>query len=124
VNTTVSKCGVYFTTAGSSTFRIAIYRGSDTSATLVGLCPATIVNTSGYMTATITAEIGQNLTFTAGQQIVVLYTISGISSVTTYYNGTSDINIAWRTTGYTTTFSPMPLKTGGATPVRISIDIA
>jgi hypothetical protein len=115
-----------FVNAGSDKFIVEIYRGSGSGVnTLVGYTPITTINTSGYMTALLTVQALQSLTFTVGQQVVVLFKMRGSTSTFAYYlSSISDINIAW------TVDSPNPLTTGDiimpsklvATNIRVCID--
>lgn len=92
-NFTFSSVGMYLSTLGSSTFRIGIYRGDLTAATLVGETAGT-TPTSTYHVRTFTVKSGQSLTFTPGQQVVVAVTASGATSVPVNVLGTSNASLA------------------------------
>ena len=90
---TFASVGMYLSSLGTSTFRIGIYRGDLTAATLVGETAGT-TPTSTYHVRTFTVKPGQSLTFTTGQQVVVAVTANGFSSVPVNVLGTSNAALA------------------------------
>jgi len=90
---TFASVANYFSTQGASQYRIGIYKGDLTSATLVGET-ATGNPTSTYHVKTFTVKSGQSLTCLVGQQIVVAMTVSGSTSVPVNVIGTSNAALA------------------------------
>ncbi len=90
---TVASVSFSSSIAGSDNVRVAIYRGQDTTATLVGQSSSALVSTLN--TFNITAEVGQNLSFTAGQWMVIAVAVGG--TTTNLYGSSCPSNtaIAW-----------------------------
>lgn len=124
---TFSSVGMYLSTQGASTFRIGIYRGDLTTATLVGETPGN-TPTSTYMVRTFTVKASQSLTFTTGQQVVVAITASGATSVPVNILSTSNAALATRTSnnyaaaGFPTSITGITSQV--ATTERICLDFA
>lgn len=103
--TTISGYCTYLT-GGTDNLRVAIYRGCINQAgatgtiTLCGQCSGgTPTLGIPYHTRSITAESGQNLTFTDGEYITVAFHSNGSSSI--FYampDGISNYGIAYTTT--------------------------
>lgn len=93
---TFSQVATHFSTPGSSPYRIGIYRGDLSSATLMGETLANAAPTSTYNVKTITVKTGagQSLTFLTGQQVTVAYSASGATSVASITTGPSNVNLA------------------------------
>ena len=129
---TFSKVATHFSTPGASTYRIGIYRGDLSTATLVGETLSNAAPTSTYNVKAITVKSGQSLTFLVGEQVVVAYSIGGSTSVASITTGPSNVALAaWvpnaQFTG-TSTFFPHLLAaitdTRYVTTNRICLDMA
>ena len=95
-NLTISKVDFSVSTAGSDSVRIGIYRGQDLTAVLVGQSAGGTVSTLNSVP--IVAEVGQNLTFSAGSWIVIGVAVGG--TTTNLYGSACPVNnlIAWTNT--------------------------
>ena len=103
--------------SGSDLVLFGIYRGSlGGSMTLIGQARGTCGLGSNELT--LTAETGQNLTITAGEDLVVGYYPDGTSWRTIYDVGISDINFGISNTNNITTMPATP--TGTATGIRFA----
>lgn len=93
---TISGVTFSVSSAGSDSVRIGIFRGQDTTATLVGQTAASTVST--FNTFTITEVSGQNLEFSAGEKFVVGVAIGG--TTTSLYGSSCPSNntFAWSNT--------------------------
>lgn len=94
---TVSQMKLAYGITGSSGSRVAIYRGEDTSAVLVGqsiLIPASSL-TLPYMYYTLIPEAGQTLTFQKNEKIVLSVAIAGTNTRLRGINTTNIANVAW-----------------------------
>jgi hypothetical protein len=125
---TFSTVATYLSTQGSSTFRIGIYRGDLTTATLVGETPGN-TPTSTYMVRTFTVKASQSLTFTTGQQVVVAFTASGATSVPVNVVGSLNAALAAKSTTVNYAAAGFPASISGigglgATTDRICLDFA
>jgi hypothetical protein len=121
-NITIQSLTYSIRTNGSDPIRFGIYRGADTTATLVGETASISAGSrnTGLNQVNITAVSGQNLTFSAGEPLVIAIASGG---TTTYFNGCATPNtntITW----YNTTdseaggFPPTPrAKTGARSTV-------
>ena len=92
-NHTFFNTSIFYNSVGSDNARIGIYRGDLSNATLVGQT-ASSIPTSGYFTRAFVAIAGQSLSFTAGEQICVMYTTSGSTSSPSYFTGASNLGLA------------------------------
>ena len=129
---TFSQVATHFSTPGASTYRIGIYRGDLSTATLVGETLSNAAPTSTYNIKAITVKSGQSLTFLVGEQVVIAYSIGGSTSVASITTGPSNVALAaWvpsaQFTG-TSTFFPHLLAsitdTKYVTTNRICLDMA
>ena len=95
-NLTISKIDFSVSTAGSDSVRIGIYRGQDLTAVLVGQSAGGTVSTLNSVP--IVAEVGQNLTFSAGSWIVIGVAVGG--TTTNLFGSACPVNnlIAWTNT--------------------------
>ena len=95
-NLTISKVDFSVSTAGSDSVRIGIYRGQDLTAVLVGQSAGGTVSTLNSVP--IVAEVGQNLTFSAGSWVVIGVAVGG--TTTNLYGSACPANnlIAWTNT--------------------------
>jgi hypothetical protein len=125
-NYTFTTTGVFHPSPGSDNNRVGIYRGDLTTGVLVGQT----LNTppaSGYNVKPLTAVIGQSLTFTLGQQIVIVWTQNGGGTSIATTTGVSNIALAFLSgTGYSAT---LPTTMAGfaspsATTIRMCIDLS
>ena len=93
---TISGVTFSVSAAGSDSVRIGIFRGQDTTATLVGQSAASTVST--FNTFTITAVSGQNLAFSGGETFVVGVAVGG--TTTNLYGSSCPANntFAWTNT--------------------------
>ncbi len=113
---------------GSDTYRIAIYRGDLTNGVLVG---QTIIDISRspYDTKSLTEAPGQSLSFTAGSQVSVCYSVSGTTTSPAIYNsGVYNIalgmmSISKITGGFPTNISTITGPGATATSTRICMDL-
>jgi hypothetical protein len=129
---TFSQVATHFSTPGSSTYRIGIYRGDLSTATLMGETLSNAAPTSTYNVKAITVKTGsgQSLTFLTGEQVVVAYSIGGSTSVASITTGPSNAALAaYSTSQYTgtSTFFPPSIATisgRNATTNRICLDMA
>lgn len=113
---TLSKMKIYGY-SGSDLVRVGIYRGSlETGCTLIGQGSATCGLGSNEIH--LTAESGQNLNVTAGEDLVVGFYANGTSFRTIYRAGISDLNFAISNTADITTMPTTPTGTG--TTVRFA----
>jgi hypothetical protein len=71
-----------YATPGSDQTRVAVYRGNDLNAVLVGQSTAVLATayTSPYTKIVLTAEPGQNLEFKKGEPICIGIALSGAST--------------------------------------------
>ena len=125
VSATFNSASQFFGTQGSDSYRVAVYRGDLTTATLVGQTAST-APTSTYNTKSISVISGQSLTFTAGSQVVVGYATAGSTSTPAYYTSISNIALALiSTTNYTGGFPTLisSVTPQAATTVRITMDV-
>ena len=90
-----------------------LFRGSFSSATLVGQTPANQVVNDTYQTRTLTAVSGQNLNFTTGEQIIVMFSSNGSTINPPYTTGPSGISLAQETTTAYSDISTFPLTLSG-----------
>jgi hypothetical protein len=95
-NLTISKVDFSVSTAGSDSVRIGIYRGQDLTAVLVGQSAGGAVSTLN--SRTITAEVGQNLSFSGGEWMVIGVGVGG--TTTNLFGSACPVNnlIAWTNT--------------------------
>jgi hypothetical protein len=93
---TFTNASIFFPVVGSNVSRVGIYKGDLTPATLVGQT-ASSVSSSSYSTRALTLVVGQSLTCTIGQQIVISFTNGGSTSTTL---GVSNLALAFITTSY------------------------
>ena len=95
-NLTISKVDFSVSIAGSDSVRIGIYRGQDLTAVLVGQSAGGTVSTLNSVP--IVAEVGQNLTFSAGSWIVIGVAVGG--TTTNLFGSACPANnlIAWTNT--------------------------
>jgi hypothetical protein len=95
-NLTISKVDFSVSTAGSDSVRIGIYRGQDLTAVLVGQSAGGTVSTLNSVP--IVAEVGQNLTFSAGSWVVIGVAVGG--TTTNLFGSACPVNnlIAWTNT--------------------------
>ena len=132
---TLSQVATHYSTSGSSPYRVGIYRGDLSTATLVGetLIHASPASTYNVKTITVKTGSGQSLTFLTGQQITVAYSASGATSVASITTGPSNIALAaFHPTNYagSSTFFPSSIAdiNGGTgrqvTTNRICLDMA
>lgn len=125
-NITFSSASLFFPVTGSDTTRVGIYRGDLTTATLVGQTASTAPS-SAYFTRTITVVVGQSLTFTVGQQIVIAFTQNGSTTSISTTTGVSNLALAFiSTTGYSAAGFPALISgiaLPAATIVRQNIDL-
>ena len=132
---TFSQVATHFSTPGASTYRVGIYRGDLSSATLMGETLANAAPTSTYNVKTITVKTGsgQSLTFLTGQQVTVVYSIGGSSSVGSITTGPSNVALAAVVPGvkYTDSGVSFPHSIADITPAsrqattnRICLDMA
>ena len=124
---TFSDASVVFTTTGSDSYRIAIYRGDLTNGVLVGQTNSNVTQ-SIYYTKSLTEEPGQSLSFTAGSQVSVCYSMRGSSDLPAYYNsGVNNIalgmisNANYISSGFPASISSLLNLT--STPTRICMDL-
>jgi hypothetical protein len=116
VTTTLSKVKLWGF-SGSDLVLFGIYRGTlGGSMTLIGQARGTC--SIGPNELTLSAETGQNLTITAGEDLVVGYYPDGTSWRTVYDLGISDILFGILNTGNITTMPATP--TGTATGIRFA----
>lgn len=116
VTTTLSKVKLWGF-SGSDLVLFGIYRGTlGGTMTLIGQASGTC--TTGPNELTLTAETGQNLTITAGEDLVVGYYPDGTSWRTVYDLGISDILFGISNTTNITTMPASP--TGTATAIRFA----
>ena len=125
-NVTITQASVCLGSAGSDATRIGVYRGDLTTATLVGQT-LSVAPTSNYYTRTLTVVAGQSLTFTIGDQVVVVYTTSGGTTTPSYRTMTS--NIALATISASAYTGVLPSTIAGvlpqtATTTRICLELA
>ena len=125
-NYTFTKAAVFHPSPGSDFNRVAIYRGDLTNGVLVGQT----LNTApayDYNVKTLTATNNGSLTFTLGQQIVLVWTQNGSGTNIATTTGISNIAVAFLTgTGYSPT---LPTTMAGfaspsATTIRMCIDLS
>ena len=116
VTTTLSKVKLWGF-SGSDLVLFGIYRGTlGGTMTLIGQASGTC--TTGPNELTLTAETGQNLTITAGEDLVVGYYPDGTNWRTVYDLGISDILFGISNTTNITTMPASP--TGTATAIRFA----
>lgn len=125
-NVTFSSASLFFPITGSDNTRVAIYRGDLTTGVLVGQTVSGAPS-SAYFTRTITAVVGQSLTFTVGQQVVIAFTQNGSTTSIATTTGISNLALAFiSSTGYAAAGFP-PLISGillpAATIIRKNIDL-
>jgi len=120
-NITFTTASLFFPVIGSDVSRVGIYRGDLTTATLVGQT-ASSVPLSAYTTRTLTLVVGQSLTFTIGQQIVIAFATNGSSGTnTSTTTGPLNIGVAFISgTSYSAAGFPA-LISGIASPAATSI---
>ena len=125
-NITFSTASLFFPITGSDVNRVGIYRGDLTTATLVGQTTSNAPS-SGYTTRPITAVVGQSLTFTVGQQIVIAFTINGGTTSIATTTGISNLALAfisptaYSAVGFPATINLITLP--AATTIRKNIDL-
>jgi hypothetical protein len=125
-NITFTTASLFFPISGADVNRVGIYRGDLTTATLVGQTTSN-APTSAYTTRVLTAVVGQSLTFTIGQQIVVAFAINGASTSIATTTGPSNIALAFLSAtsyslaGFPTLISGISLPV--VTIIRKSIDL-
>lgn len=97
---TISGIRLSPSTTGSDPTRVGIYRGNDLTATLVGQSASTLSAslTKPYTTYTLVAEVGQNLTFSRGDQIVFALAVGGTSTRFRSMTTLGDQQLAWYNT--------------------------
>lgn len=119
VSGTISKAKIWGY-SGSDTVLVGIYRGTlQGTMTLIGQGSATCG--LGPNVINLTAESGQNLTLTAGEDLVVGYYPTGTSFRTIYDVGISDIYFGISNTADITTMPTSP--TGTASAIRFALTL-
>jgi hypothetical protein len=121
-NLTISKVDFSVSTAGSDSVRIGIYRGQDLTAVLVGQSAGGTVSTLNSVP--IVAEVGQNLTFSAGSWVVIGVAVGG--TTTNLFGSACPVNnlIAWtNTTDSSGGFPTNPRSKAGTRTSFPSIEI-
>jgi len=119
VTGTISKAKIWGY-SGSDTVLVGIYRGKlQGTMTLIGQGSATC--TLGANVINLTAQSGQNLTLTAGEDLVVGYYPTGISFRTIYDVGVSDVYFG---IANTTNITTMPVSPSGiASAIRFALTL-
>jgi len=95
---TASTVLCMYSTLGSDATRVAIYRGRDTTATLVGQgfkAGATLTTISEY---TLTATTGQTLSFSGGEWIVIAVAVGGTTTVNRSATTYASTDLSWANT--------------------------
>jgi hypothetical protein len=120
---------MYLTSLGASTFRIGIYRGDLTAATLMGETAGTAPASTYHVRAfTVKTGSGQSLTFLTGQQVVVVVTASGSTSVPVNIVATTNAALATVSSSNYASAGFPALLTGiagqSATATRLCLDMA
>ena len=92
-STTFTSVSNFFEGPLSDPYKVAIYRGDLSNATLVAQT-TDAAPTSGYNTKLFTLVSGQSLSFTIGSQISIAYAISGSTTYHPNYTGVSNSAIA------------------------------
>ena len=126
VSTTFTSVSNFFEGPTSDQYRVAIYRGDLSNATLVAQTN-NLAPTSGYNTKLFTLSSGQNLSFTIGSQISIAYTISGATTSHPNYTGVSNAALATiSSTKYTDGFPAAitGIASQSATTVRICMELS
>lgn len=119
ISTTISKAKLWGY-SGSDLVLFGIYRGTlPSSVTLIG--QGSITAGVGPNEITLTAEAGENLTLTAGEDIVVGFYADGTSWRTVYDTGISDTTFGIINTANIATMPSTP--TGTATAVRFALTL-
>jgi hypothetical protein len=121
-NLTISKVDFSVSVAGSDSVRIGIYRGQDLTAVLVGQSAGGTVSTLNSVS--IVAEVGQNLSFSAGEWMVIGVAVGG--TTTNLFGMSCPVNnlIAWtNTTDSTGGFPTNPRIKAGTRTSFPSIEI-
>jgi hypothetical protein len=121
-NLTISKVDFSVSVAGSDSVRIGIYRGQDLTAVLVGQSAGGTVSTLNSVS--IVAEVGQNLSFSAGEWMVIGVAVGG--TTTNLFGMSCPVNnlIAWtNTTDSSGGFPTNPRTKGGTRTSFPSIEI-
>jgi hypothetical protein len=126
-NITFTTASLFFPVIGSDVSRVGIYRGDLTTATLVGQT-ASSVPLSAYTTRTLTLVVGQSLTFTIGQQIVIAFATNGSSGTnTSTTTGPLNIGVAFISgTSYSAAGFPALISgiaSPAATAIRMCMDL-
>jgi hypothetical protein len=125
-NITFSSASLFFPTVGSDNTRVGIYRGDLTTGVLVGQT-ASGAPSSAYFTRTITAVLGQSLTFSVGQQVVIAFTQNGSTTSIATTTGISNLSLAFiSSTGYAAAGFPALISgiaLPAATLIRKNIDL-
>lgn len=97
---TIDAVRLVYATAGSDSTRVAIYRGTDTTAVLVGesaVIPAGSY-TSPWTTIPVAAVAGQDLDFSHEEPLVVAIALSGSTTSLRSISATSDTTRFWYNT--------------------------
>ena len=126
VSATLVNASTFFGSPGSDSYRVAVYRGDLSNATLVGQTTS-VASTSSSNTKPFTVVSGQSLSFTAGSQITVGFVIAGSTSTPAYFTSTSNIELATiSTVNYTGGFPAAitGITSQSATTVRLCMEIA
>jgi hypothetical protein len=112
---TINEIRLSPSTLGSDPTRVAIYRGSDLTATLVGQSaskPASSLQ-KPYTTYTLIPEANQNLSFTRNEKIVFALAVGGTSTTFRAITTLGDNKLAWiNTTDSRTGFPAVPRGKG------------
>ena len=97
---TITDMRVSYATSGGDQTRVAIYRGSNLTAVLVGQSipiPA-IVQGPTWTTIPIAAVAGQNLSFAHGENVVIAISLSGSTTALRGVTCVSNTNFYWANT--------------------------
>lgn len=92
---TITSVNFGFYTLGADPVRIAIYRGRDLTATLVGQTNYDAPATDYHETRTVVAQSGQTLTFAAGDWMVIGFAVGGTTTSLLGHAVLGNDNIAW-----------------------------
>lgn len=105
--------------SGSDNIRVAIYTGVGTTAILKAQSINTLALGIGSHPLPLIAEVGQNLTLSAGTQIVVAVSVGGTSARLLSINSITDTAYAWsNTTEVNISGFPVNPQAQSITPVR------
>ena len=125
-STTLVNASTFFGTPGSDSYRVAVYRGDLSNATLVAQTTS-VAATSTYNTKPFTVVSGQSLSFLVGSQITIGFAIAGGTATPAYFNSTSNGALAtFAAANYTGGFPAAVTGITGqaATIIRICLELA